>query len=200
MTTAPHQPVIHTVQAEQVAAQPWRNGGGLTRELLAWPSAQDWGLRISRADIGQDGAFSAFHGVERWFAVLSGAGVRLEWPTRQQTLQHTLRVGDAPLRFDGGDAPHCYLLDGATQDLNAMLRAGRGAMLPVQTASVWESSDTLRALYTAVAGTWSDGLQARDLPAHTLLWSLDHPQPWRFTTSSTLQAWWIGFTPHPAPL
>ena len=39
------------VRVDDVAPVPWRNGGGLTRELLAWPAAQDWAIRISVADI-----------------------------------------------------------------------------------------------------------------------------------------------------
>jgi environmental stress-induced protein Ves len=58
-------------------AQTWRNGGGSTRELLAWPEAGAWQLRISVAEITRDGPFSAFAGVQRWFAVLRGDGVRL---------------------------------------------------------------------------------------------------------------------------
>jgi environmental stress-induced protein Ves len=68
------------IQADQVAAQAWRNGGGQTRELLAWPNASDWKLRISRADIASDGPFSAFAGVQRWFVVISGKGVVLHMP------------------------------------------------------------------------------------------------------------------------
>jgi environmental stress-induced protein Ves len=34
-------------------------------------------LRISVAEITRDGPFSAFAGVQRWFAVLEGAGVML---------------------------------------------------------------------------------------------------------------------------
>ena len=60
--------------------QPWRNGGGVTRELLAWPDGGDWRVRVSVADIDADGPFSAFPGVERWFAVLEGAGVALRSP------------------------------------------------------------------------------------------------------------------------
>ena len=37
--------------ADHVAPQRWRHGGGRTRELLAWPSAPHWMLRISLADI-----------------------------------------------------------------------------------------------------------------------------------------------------
>src|SRR5580704_13922635 len=40
------------IQADAVEAQPWRNGGGLTRELLRRPAgATDWQLRISLADV-----------------------------------------------------------------------------------------------------------------------------------------------------
>ena len=74
---------VHTIHADAVAAQPWRNGGGQTRELLVWPThldhpyRQNWQLRISRADIASNGPFSRFDGVERWFVVLSGQGVLL---------------------------------------------------------------------------------------------------------------------------
>ena len=60
------------VPGERVAAR-WRNGGGRTRELLAWPDAADWKVRVSVADVESDGPFSAFPGVQRWFAVLEGA-------------------------------------------------------------------------------------------------------------------------------
>ncbi len=68
-------PVV--ICAGAVAPQAWRNGGGQTRELLAWPAQGPWRLRISRADIDADGPFSAFPGVTRWFTVLQGAGVAL---------------------------------------------------------------------------------------------------------------------------
>lgn len=108
------------IDAASVPAQPWKNGGGVTRELYAWPSGADWRLRISLADIERDGPFSAFPGVQRHFAVLSGAGVALRFGNtwREQ------RAGDPPLAFDGADAPDCRLLDGATRDLNLMLRGG----------------------------------------------------------------------------
>ena len=77
--------------------QPWRNGGGVTRELLAWPDGGDWRVRISVAEIEADGPFSAFPGVERWFAVLEGGGVAL---TIAGT-EHRCRAGDAPLSFAG---------------------------------------------------------------------------------------------------
>ena len=56
-----------------VMPQAWRNGGGQTRELLAWPHGADWSVRISLADIEADGPFSPFPGVQRWFAVRAAA-------------------------------------------------------------------------------------------------------------------------------
>lgn len=32
----------HRIALDTVPRQPWRNGGGSTRELLAWPDATDW--------------------------------------------------------------------------------------------------------------------------------------------------------------
>lgn len=112
--------------AANAAPQPWRNGGGVTRELLCLPAGAgaDWTLRISVADIAADGPFSPFPGVTRWFAVVSGAGVRLDFRHAGNGLRE-LRPGDAPLRFDGADAPHCTLLDGTTRDLNVMVRSRR---------------------------------------------------------------------------
>src|SRR4051812_3988364 len=80
---------VHAVRidTDDVPPSPWRNGGGVTRELLRVPVPDDagaaaggWLLRISLADIASDGPFSAFEGMDRWFAVVGGAGVRLAWP------------------------------------------------------------------------------------------------------------------------
>ena len=45
---------LHLVHADAVEATPWRNGGGVTRELLAWPHGADWRVRISVAEIDAD--------------------------------------------------------------------------------------------------------------------------------------------------
>jgi uncharacterized protein len=111
--------VVHLADCPFV---PWRNGGGRTRELLAWPSALDWLLRVSVAEIEADGPFSAFDGIERCFAVLGGAGVVLSLP--QGEVRLTPR--DGALSFAGEAAPMCRLIDGPTRDLNLMARRGAG--------------------------------------------------------------------------
>lgn len=108
------------IHLDDVASMPWRNGGGITRELIAWPSAEDWDWRISVAEIERAGPFSRFDGVHRWFAVLSGVGVRLQLDGRA----HELTPQSKPLAFDGAAAADCELLDGPTEDFNLMVRAG----------------------------------------------------------------------------
>ena len=204
---------IQTVHADAVAAQPWRNGGGQTRELLVWPThldhpyRQNWQLRISRADIASNGPFSRFDGVERWFVVLSGQGVLLHLPTPHGPTQDLrLLPGDAPLCFDGSLAPGCTLIDGPTQDLNLMARGGKGFMAPVQSGVAWTGTQPMRGLYTAVAGLWTQDSHTVELPAHTLLW-LEHAPPtaMRFVGSaatrptSPTSAWWLAYTPEQTP-
>lgn len=112
------------VRLADIHPQRWRNGGGTTRELLAMPTPEAWRLRISVAEIERDGPFSAFPGVSRCFAVLHGAGVKLQIDGET----HLVESERAPVQFDGGAAVGCSLVDGATQDLNLMVR-GRGAAM-----------------------------------------------------------------------
>jgi hypothetical protein len=42
---------LEVIHVHDVVRQPWRNGGGLTRELWTWPSAEGWWVRVSVADI-----------------------------------------------------------------------------------------------------------------------------------------------------
>ena len=183
------------VDAASVAPQPWRNGGGQTRELLTWPAAGDWMLRISRADIDADGPFSAFPGVERWFCVLRGNGVALGFPDAQRQL----RVGDGPLRFAGQAAPSCRLLGGATQDLNLMARHGQASMRLWQPGQAWDEAFAMRGLYTTRAGRWSDGMGSRSVGADSLLWWHEAvPTAWTFTPADPAggPVCWLGYTPH----
>lgn len=116
------------ITVDTVTPQAWRNGGGQTRELLAWPNAADWTLRISLADIQADGPFSSFPGVQRWFAVVQGEGVQLQFADATRVIG----LADEPLCFDGALAPGCAMLHGPTRDLNLMLRGAAGRMQRVR--------------------------------------------------------------------
>jgi len=126
-----HHVNLRLIEVDRLPASPWRNGGGQTRELLRHPPGAGehaWHWRLSVADIQADGPFSPYPGVQRWFAVVEGAGVTLAWP--HQTLR--LMPGDGAIRFDGAAAPEGHLLGGHSRDLNLMLREGcsGGRLLP----------------------------------------------------------------------
>ena len=186
---------IQVIELDQVVPQPWRNGGGATRELLAWPpgSGADWQLRVSVAEIERDGPFSAFPQVERWFAVLEGAGVVLSFPERE----HRLAPDSPPLAFDGALAPGCRLVDGPTRDLNLMARtaAGRSRMRPLGVAGAGEGGPNVRwrGIYTAepLAVAVDDGSSPIVLPPHSLAWA-DAAAPLRALTSTPMpRTWWL---------
>ena len=137
---------MNTVLLSDCPFVPWRNGGGRTRELLAWPSAQDWQVRVSVAELEAVGPFSAYAGIDRCFAVLAGAGVVLSLPLGEVRLH----AGDPALAFPGEAAPLCRLVGGPTRDLNLMTRRrdGRGSMrrAPTSGAARWRglfADDTL---------------------------------------------------------
>ena len=193
---------VQLIDLFRQAPEPWRNGGGQTRELLRRPAAgtadaNDWALRISVADIDRDGDFSAFPGVQRWFAVLEGAGVVLRLPAGDQRLV----PGSPPLQFDGAQAPGCRLIDGPTRDLNLMVQRGRGTMRAVQPGVEWDEPFEARGLFTCSGGLWHprEG-EAVVVAPFTLLWT-DDARPCRFepvaaTGPGAPCGWWIGHTGH----
>lgn len=215
-----HQP--SGLRVDAVPGAPWRNGGGVTRELLRWPGGgDDWRLRISVADIATDGPFSVFEGVQRWITLLGGEGLALDFGGRSQTL----RPGDAPLAFDGGAPPHGRLLGGPVRDLNLMVRGGTGGMsacpavpngarpaarqgegtpMSATVAAVpWSAPSGAQAgLFARVAGRWSGAGDTRTLAAQSLLWFEEPPAgPWRFEPFAMHAAapapigWWLHHLP-----
>jgi len=183
------------MRADDVTPQAWRNGGGRTRELLVWPSPADWQLRVSVADIEADGPFSAFPGVQRWFAVIEGAGVLLEFADGERRVV----PGDAPLSFDGAAAPQCHLIAGPTRDLNLMLAHGAGGAMEIARQGLaWAPAAARCGLLAALAGTVSAGEAAWSVPARTLLWFDEAPAgALTFRADAAAQGtigWWLSFT------
>jgi hypothetical protein len=184
---------MRLVRVEAVPPQRWRNGGGFTRELLAWPTAEAWRVRVSVADVGADGPFSSFPAVERWFAVLDGNGVELT----VGGVAHRLAAGSAPLRFAGEAAAACRLLDGPTRDLNLMLRGMRGGMYAVHAGEPWRPRAAQCGLFAAVAGRCT-GAGEVEVPARSLLWFDEAPAVLAFAPAQAAAAtagWWLAATP-----
>ncbi|HEY6927583.1 MAG TPA: HutD family protein [Steroidobacteraceae bacterium] len=102
---------------------PWKNGGGLTREILRVPSdAASFDWRLSLATIATPGPFSAFDGCERTLVLVRGAGVALDFGPYGQT---TLRAPGQLVAFDGAWPTRCTLIDGPSTDLNLIVARAR---------------------------------------------------------------------------
>ena len=150
-------------------------------------------MRVSLADIEADGPFSSFPGVARWFAVLGGAGVELQFADGSARVGR----GDAPLKFDGALAPMCRLLNGPTRDLNLMLRDADGAMVQAHDHRPWSPAGDGCGLFASVAGTLHAGARLHRIGAQTLAWFDVPPPVLRFGADRDEGGpvgWWLQFT------
>ncbi len=159
---------VERVYASDVPFQPWRNGGGVMQELLLRPPGPDWKVRVGLAEIGADGPFSAYPGVERYLAVLRGAGLVLTI----DGVAHRCTRETAPLVFDGGAPTGCALIDGPCQVLNLLTHGVAGAMRRVDGGEPWLPASGWCGLYAVVAGrfeTRSKRDESIDVLPRTLL-------------------------------
>jgi hypothetical protein len=191
---------MQVVHLADIVPTPWKNGGGLTRELLCWPSAADWQLRISVAEVARSGPFSAYPGVARWFAVLQGAGVVLHLDGATTDEGQHLTPDSPALAFDGALAPACTLVDGPTLDLNLMSRAGRTELERARAGLLWACGAPLRGVFTLHGATLHGaGPAPRRLPPGTLAFAADAPcGAWQLSDAGDgPQAnWWLSHNPH----
>jgi len=100
---------------------PWKNGGGTTLEWAIEPpgatlqSGFRW--RVSSAEVGVSGPFSAFPGLERWLLLLEGKGFAIDFGFRGQV---ELTEPLVPIRFSGDWPATATLVEGPCMDFNLM--------------------------------------------------------------------------------
>ena len=133
---------LRRLKPEDYVTKPWKNGQGVTRDVILWPASDEFDIRVSLADIPPVSVFSAFPGITRHITRLSGDAMALL----------------TPLTFDSGKAPSCKASGADMRVLNVMTR----------TAS-WRSSVRVLAegrhhvappadgvlLFFAAAGAWT---------------------------------------------
>ncbi|WP_406493398.1 HutD family protein [Streptomyces sp. NBC_00846] len=112
------------LRAADRTATPWKNGGGVTREIAAYPEgapldAFDW--RVSLADVSGDGPFSSFPGVDRTLTVVEGAGMDLMVGGEH----HIVDEPYWPHEFPGDLETYGRLLGGPVVNFNVMYRRER---------------------------------------------------------------------------
>ena len=120
-------PTLVHLTAADVRRAPWKNGRGVTDELLVLPEGAsfergDFDVRVSRASVPESGPFSSFAGFDRVLVVTGGTGL-------------LLAHGDAPpgapieplspYAFAGDGRTEATLLRGPVSDFNVIVRRGR---------------------------------------------------------------------------
>jgi len=115
---------MRLLRAADRFAVPWKNGGGVTRDVIISPAGAtlgDFDWRISIAEIAAGGPFSRFPGIDRKLAVLAGR-VTL---TVEGRAAITLDPESDVIDFPGEAAVNAELFGGPSMDLNVMTRRGR---------------------------------------------------------------------------
>lgn len=103
-------------------ATPWKNGMGRTRELAVHPAGagmDDFLWRVSVAEVDSAAPFSVFPGIDRYIALLEGAGFSMALDDGRT---HALTTPFAPFAFPGEAGVNVALHGGPTRDFNLMLR------------------------------------------------------------------------------
>ena len=159
------------LELSALPATPWKNGGGTTREIAAFPPGagfDTFGWRLSVAEVERDGPFSAFPGIDRTIALLRGAGMRLRDLVRGD--EHALTAAGVPHAFAGEASIDARLVDGATSDFNVMTRRGQWSakVERLQSRARVAAADAL--LLLAGAGLWEAEAHGVLEPGAMLLW------------------------------
>ena len=124
---------MQIIRYAELKAHPWRNGGGVTREVASHsaatvpqdcppqdgPPAADWDWRVSIADMSKAGDFSAFPGLDRVLTVVEGELLLLSVDGSEHPLEKY-----RPFRFSGDAVASGALPTGDIRDLNVITRRG----------------------------------------------------------------------------
>jgi uncharacterized protein len=118
---------MEIIRFADLKAQPWRNGGGVTREVASHSASASpesagtggWDWRVSIADVSKAGDFSAFPGMDRVLTVVEGELLLLSVDGAEHPLEKY-----RPFRFSGDAAAAGALPTGDIRDLNVITRTG----------------------------------------------------------------------------
>ena len=125
---------MQIIRFTDLKPQPWRNGGGVTREVASHrggasagaassgaTSSDDgaWDWRVSIADVTSAGQYSPFPGMERVLTVVEGELLLLAVDGTEHPLEKY-----RPFRFPGGAASSSALPTGDVRNLNVIAREG----------------------------------------------------------------------------
>lgn len=132
------------VRRAEWVTQAWKNGAGITHEVLRWclapPAADEYDVRLSVAEVEGAQPFSAFPGYHRSLVCLE---------TSTLLLGGTPMVKGQAFHFPG-DVPMATHGMGRAMDFNIISRQARPAQVEVSTQEADADSPVLRARPLAV--------------------------------------------------
>jgi uncharacterized protein len=152
-------------------AQPWRNGAGVTHELLRWPESEGFAIRISVADVTAPAPFSAFAGYRRWLYLLEGGPVTLALGGEAVVLAEP---ADG-LAFAGDARVAAVAVARPSRDLNIMVREALRARVEILRGGAREELGGAAVAVFAIAGEVVVGVgeDRRVLGRHGCAWCTD---------------------------
>ncbi|HWA91323.1 MAG TPA: HutD family protein [Rhizomicrobium sp.] len=141
---------MRILRAADRVAMPWKNGGGITREVMVSPERAgfdsfDW--RVSIAEVREAGPFSLFPNIDRVLTILEGH-MRLAFDDREVVLE-----AGVPFAFAGDVACHGTPLGGPVIDLNVMVRRGRSAIVAPVTSGPVDATLIVATAPARIGGT-----------------------------------------------
>ncbi|BAN26655.1 HutD/Ves family protein [Caballeronia insecticola] len=92
---------VSVIRGAALVASPWKNGGGITREIAA--CAHAW--RASIAEIDRPGPFSRFDGIDRVLVLLDGSGLMLDAHAVMRPFDIARFAGESPIDARLTDGP-----------------------------------------------------------------------------------------------
>ena len=108
---------MRCLSVQDYTSMPWKNGGGVTREVAKSSDSQGLIWRLSLADVTQEGTFSTFPKLSRILTITQGAGMRLIDTDTNKVLLASLHT---PTAFSGDQPITSELIDGTIQDFNVI--------------------------------------------------------------------------------
>ena len=106
---------MEIIRPSDFTTTPWKNGGGVTHEIMRCQGTARFVWRLSIAEVARSGSFSLFPGHRRCLTVIEGEGMELVSPTR--TLVADLL---SPVWFSGDEVIDGRLRGGACRDFNVI--------------------------------------------------------------------------------
>ncbi len=159
---------MRILRAADRVAVPWKNGGGVTREVAIWPpsaTVDDFDWRISIAEVRSAGPFSIFENIDRTIAILDG---RLTLALDGRVVE--LDGNSLPFPFPGDVSCAGAPIDGPVTDLNVMTRRGRCSARVEPLSVLSQSGNVLRSVIVARTASMVDaGAEQIALEAHDAL-------------------------------